>query len=958
MGIKSLNHFIKQIIYITARWCPKRETTVWIAVLFTAVFMFSCSDSQHQITPAERRITDSIVKEVDTEDSLCAMYKRFEREGNKLGSIVVLREIGKRQCNESRFDEALKTHSEGLRLTEMACDTLEMVQALNNIGTNYRRLGMFDLATGYHYRAWKISEEYSDTSEYAEKNRSVSLNGLGNIYMTTGNYERADSAFRMALEGEKRLRSDIGQAINHANIGSIFEKRGQMDSAWVYYKLSMKFNESAHSVLGVSLCHMNFGSLYQREKKYDKAIEEYDKAYLLMRASKDEWHALGSLLALAHIYCDTGREKEALEQLDKAKGIASRIKSKEHLAEIQQQYYLIYKKRGDWKKALDSYVIASEMQDSLVGVKKLNQIQNISLAVERNRQAIKMGEARRQYETERTTRNISIIVFSVIIVLLAGVVVMMLYIIKARTRTHRMLTQMSEMRETFFTNITHELRTPLTLILGLGRDIVNDEKLPENTRGMGKVIEKQGNSLLVLINQLLDISKVKSAVGEPDWRHGDIAAYIGVMVNAYREHAGRKGIMIQYESTGKLEMDFVPDFASKVINNLLSNAVKFTPEGGKITVYVGKSNTRQAVIRVADTGMGIKQENLAHIFEPFYQEEMDCKHLGTGVGLALVRQIIQSIKGTIEVESVVGKGTIFTIHAPLKHGDGGWKELGEIDEIDITLHDEDNNTDVEDSIASDSNRMRLLVIEDNCDVARYIGSRLSDKYDVFYAPNGREGLDKARQIVPDLIITDLMMPQMNGLEVCRNVRSDELISHVPIIVVTAKVTDEERIEGLKAGADAYLCKPFNEEELRVRVEKLLEQRRNLREKFSKMIAEGKEQEIQMNDADKHFVGKMVDAVYLLMDNRKADVCSLAEKLCMSPRQLHRKMIALTGESPTSYIIRIKMKKAKLLLDTKPELTLEEIADRCCFDHYSGFYHAFRKHYGVSPTQYKRGVDNA
>ena len=277
--------------------------------------------------------------------------------------------------------------------------------------------------------------------------------------------------------------------------------------------------------------------------------------------------------------------------------------------------------------------------------------------------------------------------------------------------------------------------------------------------------------------------------------------------------------------------------------------------------------------------------------------------------------------------------------------------------MEVPLH-EDGDEAVEDSVSPDGDRMKLLVIEDNSDVARYIGSQLSAHYDVLYAPDGQQGLDKAREIVPDIIITDLMMPAMDGLEVCRRVRADELISHVPIIIVTAKVTDADRIEGLKAGADAYLCKPFNEDELHVRVEKLLEQRRMLREKFSRMVSEGEEPEVQMTDADRRFLAKTVDAVYLLMDKRKTDVCSLAEKLCMSPRQLQRKMIALTGETPASYTMMIRMKRARTLLDTKPEMTLEEIADRCGFDHYSGFYHAFRKYNGVSPTQYKRGVDNA
>lgn len=203
------------------------------------------------------------------------------------------------------------------------------------------------------------------------------------------------------------------------------------------------------------------------------------------------------------------------------------------------------------------------------------------------------------------------------------------------------------------------------------------------------------------------------------------------------------------------------------------------------------------------------------------------------------------------------------------------------------------------------------------------------------------------------MITDLMMPEMDGLEVCRSVRADELISHVPIIVITAKVTDADRVKGLEAGADAYLGKPFNGDELRVRIRKLLEQRRFLREKFSKALAEGKEAEVQHTDADNRFLSKTVDAVYLLMDKQQLDVNALADKLCLSPRQFHRKITGLTGETPMAFVMQIRMKRAKQLLDSKPEWSIDEVAERCGFDHYSGFYHAFKKMFGISPSQYRR-----
>lgn len=256
---------------------------VSIGLLFVA-----CEKSPAPITEGDREAADSLVRATRGTDSLAMLQKRLESEGDRLGSVVALREWGRQLRNESRFEEALRTHSEGLQQAEALGDTLEWVQALNNIGTDYRRMGVLDVAQEYHYRAWKLSEECADTAFMARKNRVVALNGLGNVYMTLGNYDRADSVLRMALKGEQQLHSQLGQAINYANLGSIFEHRGQADSAWVYYRKSMELNREAGSDLGISLCHTYYGSLYEKAKEYDKASEEYEEAYRMMQTSKDE----------------------------------------------------------------------------------------------------------------------------------------------------------------------------------------------------------------------------------------------------------------------------------------------------------------------------------------------------------------------------------------------------------------------------------------------------------------------------------------------------------------------------------------------------------------------------------------------------------------------------------------------------------------------------------------------
>ncbi|MBR5397108.1 MAG: response regulator [Bacteroidales bacterium] len=862
-------------------------------------------------------------------------------------SVVALRHLGKELRDESRFEEALTVHGEGLKLAEAIGDTLEWVQALNNVGTDYRRLGMLDLAQDYHYRAWILSEEFSDTSYSARKNRMVSMNGLGNVYLTMGNYEQADSAFRIALRGEQELCSPLGQAINYANLGSIFERRGQIDSAWVSYRLSMEHNVDAGSELGVALCHIHFGSLYEKEHQYEKAIKEYEVAYEMMESSKDEWHSLNTLIALAGIHEILGDNRKTMEYLERAKSVAEQIGSVEHLVTINNLYYRHYKRRGNYRRALSFHEDAISMKDSLLNMEMINRIQNTSLNIERRRQEREMNDARMKLDKEHSMRSKSYFVLAFLLFLIA----LLLYIQWLRSRSNKALKHLSLLRETLFTNITHEFRTPLTLILGLSQDLQHCEDTGA-VKEKASAIEHQGNELLTLINQLLDISKIKSTVINPDWQNGNISAYLMMLVDTYRDYARSRNINLQFIAKGEIEMDFVPDYVNKVMSNLLSNAFKFTPEYGCVDVSVWRVGD-MLHIDVSDTGEGMDEVTAAHAFDPFFQAESENHHIGTGVGLALVKQIMELICGTIEVESEVGSGTTFHIQVPI-HNDSkrivsfAFKRKPVLHDALTVLSDDD--------ICDD--QCRLLIIEDHRDIAAYIGSQFADRYAIYYATSGDEGLGKALDLVPDLIITDLLMPGMDGLEVCRQVRESEIINHIPIIVVTAKVSEEERIRVIEAGADAYVAKPFNSEELRTLVEKLLDRHSRLRSKYGGQEGIGKgDDNTDFTESERRFLNKTIDQIYLLMGKGGFDVSSLAESLCLSPRQFHRKIIALTGDTPAAYILRIRMKRACQLLESKPEMTIEEVAERCGFEHTSSFYHSFKKTYGITPTSFRRRIGN-
>lgn len=935
----------------------------WVALCglaFMCILIVSCGKKSSAFTPEERKAAGDLVQSTHGIDSLAMLQKQLEADGNKLGSVIALREWGKTLRNESRFDEALSIHSEGLRQAEALNDTLEWVQALNNIGTDYRRMGLLDMAQEYHYNAWKLSEECADTSFVARKNRVVSLNGLGNIYMTLGNYERADSALRMALDGERQLNSALGLAINYANLGAIFEHRGQIDSAWVCYRNSMAFNTKAGSTLGISLCHTYFGSLYEKQQQYDLATREFESAYRLMWSSKDKWHALNSLIALAGIFNATHDDAKALDYLGKAKQEAESIRSKEHLADIYLLYYKHYKRQGDFHTALSFYEQANAMKDSVLDMEKVNRIQNTSLAIERNHQTRIANTAKLKLEQERTARHTGYAIFSFVLVVLVGILATFLYIQRILRRNHLALKRLSTLRENFFTNITHEFRNPLTVILGASQRLESGKLVPgEDPQRLYSMINRQGSSLLNLINQLLDISKIKSEIGNPDWRNGNVVPFVRMIVESYQDFASQKYAGISFApKENSIEMDFVPEYMKKMLSNLLSNALKFTPKHGNIYVTLNKQGSDLRLC-VADTGQGIPEEEMPHIFEAFYQGSASNSEIGTGVGLPLVKHIVSAMRGEIKVHSHEGRGTVFTILLPLEQPNNKSFKAFVMNEDQIPIVDEhvmgnDNESLPVGKVECDSvNRSPLvLIVEDDQDVAYYIGAHLQQQYTLRYARNGKQGYDMAHEIMPDLIVTDLMMPECDGCKLCSMIRANEALNHIPIIILSAKEDNADRIKGIQAGADIYMVKPFTADLLRANVVHLIEQRRALRQKYAQAMAQEESEEVQMTKFDHEFLSKFVNLVHASMKSGKLDVDDLASGMCMTTRQLRYKITALTGESPNTYILQIRLNKARRLLQSSEE-SIGDIAMKCGFEDSAYFSRAFKQMFQVTPTQFRR-----
>lgn len=556
-------------------------------------------------------------------------------------------------------------------------------------------------------------------------------------------------------------------------------------------------------------------------------------------------------------------------------------------------------------------------------------------------------------------------VFVVVLALATVIIAFLWYVLRARSRKQQLLKEAEQMRTRFFTNVTHEFRTPLTVILSAAQDTLRLSPGGSDIHRNATDIMRHGQSLLDLINQMLDIAKM-TAVGHRNlqWCRGDIVGFVMVLCESYRAYAAAKGITLVYAPREEsVVMDFCPDYVLKIVQNLISNAIKFSRQGGRVTVGI-KTDGGTLLLCIADEGIGMTGEQKANIFKPFYQASSGMGGMGTGIGLAVVKLAVESLNGRIEVSSEPDKGSEFVVALPMTAHAGAapLPEVGAADKADAAtaLPDDkstdDKSTDGTDDESDDeraaADAVRILIVEDTPEVARYISRQLNAAYSFYFATDGSEALRKAEELVPDIIVSDVMMPGMDGYELCRRVRASQLLCHVPLVMVTARATHADRIAGLEAGADAYLEKPFHADELSVRVEKLLEQRRMLRRKYSQAAEEnGQAEDALTSDADRAFMAKVTAAVQQTIVGGKTDYDALAYDLCLSRAQLNRKIKAITGYTTTEFILFTRIAMAKRLLDTA-DLTITELAMKCGMDNASYFCTLFKKSTGMTPMQYK------
>ena len=836
-----------------------------------------------------------------------------------------------------------------------------LAKAYQILGLNYDKLSLYETALTYYFKSLHIHEALKDKTQIA-----ADYNGIGFVYQHTADFENALPYFTKAIALNTELGNQKGEMISLLNKGVIYQKIGDFNKALTYYHQSLSRARILNNKSVEAISLGNIGSTKVSQGQLEDGLAYLENA----RAIKEENHYIRSLL---HTLNDIADVKIMLNDAKAAQEISEQVvnlsKEYEDGYQLEGAYLNLskaYKAMGNFEEAYVFLEKYNNVNDSLFGIEKAQKINQLEIQYKTQKKDQAIASLQKEKEIAGFRTKIYILLAAIVLI-----IIVFLYISqRQKARRNKALLEkekeVDRLKSSFFANISHEFRTPLTLILGPIETMLDQTDDPDQKNHL-HTIKKSAARLLRLINQILDLSKLESGHLTLKTERGNIVPVLRGVTGSFQSLADSKNINLTFQADHEdISLYFDQNQVETILINLVSNAFKFTPHAGVITVKARQLITMQEEpelleVSVSDSGAGISKEQVSHIFDRFYQagHASDSYFGGTGIGLALTKELVELHEGTISVQSEVGKGTTVTFTLPFAGGPTaevtGIKDAPQARvypdyttaiEEELALHIAGEDT--EDPDETDIQKPILLLIEDNVDVRNYVRGILSPYYALIEAPNGEEGIKKAIEYIPDLVISDVMMPLKNGYEVCKFLKQEEKTAHIPVILLTAKASVNSRIEGLETEADLYLSKPFVPKELMLCIRNLIESRKKLRERYNKQVVL-KPKDIAVNSVDEQFLEKLMRVVETNFEDEAFTVDQLGKEIGMSRSQLHRKLQALTNESSSQFIRSFRLQRAMELL-RKKNASIAEIAFKVGFGSPSYFNKCFLKHYGCTPSE--------
>lgn len=833
----------------------------------------------------------------------------------------------------------------------------------------YWELGDSELAIDQALQAATIAERGRFTNILAEIYKVLAIN-----YRDQNENEKAEEyinrAEKLAIETKNW---DLLSRVYNLS-GVIQFTKNKNDTALTLYNRALFIAETHNtSNFHLSQIYSNIGVIYGSERHSNPTLEFdfFIKALSLAKETRNRSAEASILNNIGKVLMKKNRYSEANKYFHESLELARELSLKRVIKNV-------YLSLVDWNVRLGKSREAKayieryyDLRDSLLNEKKTRQIIELDARyeAERKEQMIKFLEQEKRLQI--IWKDIWIV--GALFLLIAIITIYRLQQLRTRkakqllekqTELNIKLKETDQLKCRFFTNISHEFRTPLSLILVPLEAKLASPTFPASEKGDLQLVKRNADRLLNLINQLLDIAKLEAGKMNLRIQHRNLEEFLIVLAASFDSLAGNKGILFTKSITVSTPKHwFDADKLEKIITNILFNAFKFTPRGGAVILSIYTSgDDHDLFIKITDTGKGIPEEDLSHVLSPFYQSKnnADDGQPGTGLGLSLVNELVKLYNGEINITSQLNTGTTISISIPIsKDKLSGAEEVISLESLPVAKRRNDallesSEAGIEEAERDEVDLDSILIVEDNTDLRNFVASGFQGRFKIFTAKDGEEGYGLAIQNIPNLIISDVMMPKMDGIDLTDKIRSDERTSHIPIILLTAKNEAQSRMTGFKTGADDYIAKPFSKEELHVRVANLIEIRKKLAAKFREGISSlpkiVNEASIHEPSIDEKFLLHLRRVIEAHISEATFGVEELAREMCLSRTQLFRKVKALVEIPPSELINDIRLQKAARLIKAKAD-TLAQIGYSVGFNEQSYFAKRFRKKFGVSPRKY-------
>jgi signal transduction histidine kinase/DNA-binding response OmpR family regulator len=860
-------------------------------------------------------------------------------------------ELGIVYLRQHNLDSARIVLAEGIATANAQHQELKLGLLYNMLGNVEKEENNFTVAVENYIKATAIFEQFNSNDELTQ-----SLGNLGNIQNILGNTDKAEAYALKSLDIAKKANKDASIAYANRLLGRIYRKQKRFDEALKNYAIASGLYQKLGEKRELGETYTNAGNIYFELAKYDRALNHYFDALRIKRTIPDSVGIAYDFTAAAITFYNLKKLKLALVYIDSGMFFAKKKNIQALVMDGHENKSQIHLALKQYRQAHENFVRYAAMKDSLDVVRNKKAADELEAKYQNQKKEGEISSLHAdnaikslQLEKQRTQR-----IYLIGISLLSFLLIAVLYNrYRIKQRSAEKLKQLDAVKSSFFANISHEFRTPLSLILSpLQRSLSEpDSNLSRSDIDM---MYRNASRLHGLINQLLDLSRIESGKMRLHLEETALRPFIAMLCSAFQSQAEQR--QMEYHVTfndenaaGVVDRDKI----EKIVYNLLSNAFKFTPDGGRVDVEVHQPS--DLVIRIRDNGIGISSAHVPFIFDRFYQVDTSSTRFreGTGIGLALAKELAETHKGSLHVISVEGKGSEFVLTVPVdrdRYEADDFTQASEEKDLVGPWHHQPLNGDQEELTETENEELPIILIaEDNADMRSFIRDTLKRDYRIVEAGDGLYAWEQAQAVIPDLIISDVMMPRMDGATLCEKIKTTFTTSHIPVVMLTARAGQQSKIDGLERGADDYLVKPFDVQELKVRVQNLIFQRKKLRDLYRQEITL-QPKDVVVTSLDAEFLQKALSVLEKSCSNSEFGVDEFNREIGFSRMQLHRKLKALTGQSTGEFIKRFRLEKAKQLLSVQGA-QVGQVAYDCGFNNVSHFSKSFKDYAGMTPSEF-------